>query len=281
MMSARAALEACIQGLEDTLGAPIAAKAVGVASAPATALEVINSTIAALETSLGLQPGEGLGTTADDANSTRKGPAGGKAKPPRTKGAGNSSNKKRGEGGKSNGVKPSAEQPDGTKVDLRVGLITSVQTHESADKLYCEEIDVGEEGPRNIASGLVPHYSLEDLKERRVIVMCNLKPRNLKGFKSQGMVVCAVEALEEGKEKVELVAPPEGSAVGERLTFEGISGGPFDPVSAAQMEKKKILDKVLPELATDGEGTVRWRGHALVSSCGPCTAPSVRNGAVR
>lgn len=73
-------------------------QAVGVASAPATALEVINSTIAALETSLGLQPGEGLGTTADDANSTRKGPAGGKAKPPRTKGAGNSSNKKRGEG---------------------------------------------------------------------------------------------------------------------------------------------------------------------------------------
>lgn len=45
---------------------------------------------------------------------------------------------------------------------------------------------------------------------------------------------------------MELVAPPEGSAVGERLTFEGISGGPFDPVSAAQMEKKKILDKVLP-----------------------------------
>lgn len=37
-------------------------------------------------------------------------------------------------GGKSNGVNSSAEQPDGTKVDLRVGLITSVQTHESADK---------------------------------------------------------------------------------------------------------------------------------------------------
>lgn len=48
------------------------------------------------------------------------------------------------------------------------------------------------------------------------------------------------------QEKVELVAPPEGSAVGERLSFEGVAGGPFDPVSAAQMEKKKVLDKVLP-----------------------------------
>lgn len=43
------------------------------------------------------------------------------------------------------------------------------------DRLYCEEIDVGEEGPRQIASGLVPHYSLEEMKDRRVVVMCNLK----------------------------------------------------------------------------------------------------------
>lgn len=42
-------------------------------------------------------------------------------------------------------------------------------------RLYCEEIDVGEEMPRKIASGLVPHYSLEEMKGRRVIVMCNLK----------------------------------------------------------------------------------------------------------
>ncbi len=48
------------------------------------------------------------------------------------------------------------------------------------------------------------------------------------------------------QEKVELVAPPEGSAVGERLSLEGVVGGPFEPVSAAQMDKKKVLDKVLP-----------------------------------
>lgn len=45
-------------------------------------------------------------------------------------------------------------------------------------RLYCEEIDVGEESPRLIASGLVPHYSLEEMQGRTVVVMCNLKVRN-------------------------------------------------------------------------------------------------------
>lgn len=45
---------------------------------------------------------------------------------------------------------------------------------------------------------------------------------------------------------MELVAPPEGSAVGERLSLEGVAGGPYEPVTAAQMDKKKVLDKVLP-----------------------------------
>ena len=48
--------------------------------------------------------------------------------------------------------------------------------HPTADKLYCEEIDVGEEGgPRQIASGLRAHYSEEDMLGHRVLVVSNLK----------------------------------------------------------------------------------------------------------
>ena len=36
-------------------------------------------------------------------------------------------------------------------------------SHETAEKLYVEEIDVGEESYRAIASGLVPHYTLEEM----------------------------------------------------------------------------------------------------------------------
>ncbi|CAM9335337.1 unnamed protein product [Ascophyllum nodosum] len=173
------------------------------------------------------------------------------------------------------------DQPDGTKLDLRVGRITKVWPHETGDKLYCEEIDVGEDAPRQIASGLVPYYSIDDMKDRRVVVMCNLKARNLKGFKSQGMVMCAAAALGDGKEHVEFIVPPENVPLGEKLLFDGVSGGPFEPATAAQMEKKKILERVLPELRTDEEGTVRWRQHALMSSLGPCMAPTARGGAVR
>jgi hypothetical protein len=50
-----------------------------------------------------------------------------------------------------------------------VGVITKVWKHETADKLYCEEIDVGEAEPRQIASGLVPYYTEEQVR-RGVLV---------------------------------------------------------------------------------------------------------------
>jgi len=59
-------------------------------------------------------------------------------------------------------------------LDLRVGLITSCVKHETADKLYCEEIDIGEPEKRPIASGLVKHYSLDQMQNRKVIVIANL-----------------------------------------------------------------------------------------------------------
>lgn len=71
-------------------------------------------------------------------------------------------------------------------IEFRVGKIVSVHKHESADKLYCEMIDIGEAEPRAIASGLVNHYSLEEMQGRRLIVVANLKPRNLCGFRSNG-----------------------------------------------------------------------------------------------
>eukprot|EP00904_Undaria_pinnatifida_P000404 jgi/Undpi1/10364/HiC_scaffold_29.g12814.m1 len=300
-MSARTKLDACIKDLEDSLGvAPEAGNGPRAPAAATSAAQLLDNVIANLEASLGLQPGEAVsvagvtegtasvaaetGGVAKGAYSAAKGTA---EKTGTSKGYDSNVRKKtnaKGKGKKGATAAPAVsavDQPDGTKVDLRVGVISKVWVHESADTLYCEEIDVGEEEPRKIASGLVPHYSVDEMEGRRVVVFCNLKPRTLKGFKSHGMVVCAVAASSEGKEKVELVVPPEGAEVGERLKFDGLEGGPFEPVSAAQMEKKKVLDRVLKELATDGDGTVKWREHPLASSCGPCTAPTVRNGAVR
>ena len=64
--------------------------------------------------------------------------------------------------------------------------------HPEADKLFCEEIDVGEEdGPRQIASGLREHYTLDEMQDRKVLVVCNLKAAKIVGFNSNGMVLAA------------------------------------------------------------------------------------------
>lgn len=69
-----------------------------------------------------------------------------------------------------------------------------VWNHESAERLYCEEIDVGEGAPRAIASGLREHLTLEEMQGRLVLVVCNLKPARLAQFVSNGMVLAAKDS---------------------------------------------------------------------------------------
>ena len=46
---------------------------------------------------------------------------------------------------------------------MRIGKIVSVKPHPDADTLYVEEVDVGEENPRTIVSGLVKHVPIEQV----------------------------------------------------------------------------------------------------------------------
>lgn len=78
------------------------------------------------------------------------------------------------------------------RLDIRVGKIIEVSKHSDADSLYVEKIDLGEAtGPRTIVSGLVNYVPLEQMKDRMVVVLANLKPANLRGVQSHGMVLCA------------------------------------------------------------------------------------------
>lgn len=63
--------------------------------------------------------------------------------------------------------------------------------HPDADSLYLEKIDVGEAEPRTVVSGLVAYVSQEDLQDRLVLVLCNLKPQKMRGIESQAMLLCA------------------------------------------------------------------------------------------
>ncbi|CAO3627092.1 unnamed protein product [Mucor fragilis] len=140
------------------------------------------------------------------------------------------------------------DQPVVSRIDIRVGLIKSVKKHEGADSLYVEEIDIGEEEPRTIVSGLVKWYPVEEMENRIVFVVANLKPASMRGVKSYGMVLCASAA--DGS-AVELLAPVDTSKVkpGDRVFVEGQEGEPEKVLNP----KKKYWETVQPELHTNDD----------------------------
>ena len=163
------------------------------------------------------------------------------------------------------GATPAAEL-NVTALDIRVGKIIEVWEHDSSDKLWCEKIDLGESEPRQVLSGLRAFYKKEEMEGKHVLVLYNLKKRNLAGVPSHGMVLCATNA---DHTAVEFVIPPEGAKIGERVNFEGLTG---DPEPENKLAKKKMLEKLAPDLKTNGDGVVVWKGIKSVTSAGPCVA---------
>ncbi|MEM0437684.1 MAG: methionine--tRNA ligase [Candidatus Micrarchaeia archaeon] len=94
-------------------------------------------------------------------------------------------------------VQQKAKAPQaGISIDdvcLEVGEIISVEKHPNAEKLLIERVRMGT-GGRQIVSGLVGHYTPEQLVGKKVIIVANLKPAVLRGVKSEGMLLAAESA---------------------------------------------------------------------------------------
>ncbi|KAK2999699.1 hypothetical protein RJ639_022582 [Escallonia herrerae] len=161
-----------------------------------------------------------------------------------------------------------------SRLDIRVGLITKVEKHPDADSLYKEEIDVGEAEPRTVISGLVNHIPIEEMQNRKVCVLCNLKPATMRGIKSHAMVLAASSS---DHTKVELVDPPEAAAVGERVTVAGFEGKPDDVLNP----KKKVWETLCPDLHTDKDLVACYKNLPLTTSAGVCKVSSISNGSIR
>lgn len=184
----------------------------------------------------------------------------------RAKKAAEKASKKKDQPKKNKGGAAPAAELTVSALDIRVGKIVKAWEHEGSEKLWCEEVDVGEETPRKIASGLRAFYKSEDMQNRDVLVLCNLKARSLGGFPSHGMVLCASNADHTG---VEFAVPPSGAKIGERVTFEGYDGNP-EPEN--KLAKKKMFEKLAPDLKTNAKGEVMWKGVKCMTSAGVCKA---------
>ncbi len=131
-------------------------------------------------------------------------------------------------------------------MDIRVGKILSVEKHPDAEALYVEKVDLGEPEPRTVVSGLVKYMSIEQMENKLVVLLCNLKPAKMRGIESQAMVLCATSS--DGN-RVEFLEPPSNSKPGDICNFDGYKGSP-EPLLKS---KQKIWETLQPQLFTNSK----------------------------
>ena len=109
-------------------------------------------------------------------------------------------------------TKAPIEFDDFSKLDLRVATIETAERVPKKDRLLQFTVNLGFE-TRTIISGIAEHYAPEDLLQKQVIVVANLKPKKLAGVESHGMILTA----ETPEGKLQVIQPagpvPNGSVV--------------------------------------------------------------------
>jgi len=118
--------------------------------------------------------------------------------------------------------------------DLRVAKVLEVNDHPDAGKLYVLKVDLGSE-QRQIVAGLKAHIPRENLIDRHIIVVCNLKPAELRGVQSQGMLLAA-----EKKNKIAVLEAPE-SDPGDEVNLKGVPNEePFKELDVTEFFKLSL-----------------------------------------
>ena len=106
-------------------------------------------------------------------------------------------------------LKPEIEYDDFDKIDFRVGIIEKAEKHPKADKLLVFQVKMGTER-RQVISGVAEDFSPEEMVGKKVIVVANLKPRQLRGMESKGMLLFA----DNGKRcEIVTTTAPDGEVV--------------------------------------------------------------------
>jgi methionyl-tRNA synthetase len=98
---------------------------------------------------------------------------------------------------------------DFKKVELVVAKVLEAEKVEKADKLLKLTVDTGAD-TRTLVAGIALYYTPEELKERKIIIVKNLKPAKLRGILSQGMILAA--STPEGRPFIPII--PEETPVG-------------------------------------------------------------------
>ncbi len=100
------------------------------------------------------------------------------------------------------------------QLNLKVAKILDVKEHPNADKLYVINVDLGNE-KRQLVAGLRQHYAIDELKNKKIIVITNLRHAKLRGIESQGMLLAGNDGKRLG------VLTVNKSNPGDKAYFDG------------------------------------------------------------
>jgi len=84
------------------------------------------------------------------------------------------------------------EIKDFEKLDLKVGEILGADDVPGTDRLYRLQVDIGKK-QITLVAGLKPGYKKENLVGKKIVVLTNLQPANIRGITSEGMLLAAVK----------------------------------------------------------------------------------------
>lgn len=160
-----------------------------------------------------------------------------------------------------------------SRVDLRVGRITRVERHPNADRLYVEQVDLGNGDERVVVSGLVEHVPMEDLQDRQCIFICNLKPATLCKVLSSAMLLVAKD---ESSGVLEPLVPPAGAVPGDRIVLDGVTPKPDELIKPkdSTWETVRVVLKMT-------NGVAHYEQSPLVvAGKGPLTSTKVSSGTI-
>ena len=150
---------------------------------------------------------------------------------------------------------PKAEADPFSRLEIRVGRIVEIENHPNADKLFAMKVDLGGGDVRSVCAGLRQHLGIDDLRDRKVIVLSNLEPAKLRGVESRGMIL----ATDRKDGKVVPVDPGE-AGIGDLVTVEGVPSEPKPKLSKGDFEKAPLEIR---------GGAVVYGGKPLRTKSGP------------
>lgn len=104
-------------------------------------------------------------------------------------------------------TKPEVDITDFEKLDLRAGKVLSCEKHPDADKLLILQVDLGEDKPRQIVSGLAQSYTPGQVIGKTIVVIANLKSSVIRGVQSNGMLLASKNGKEVSLVEINGVEP--------------------------------------------------------------------------